>query len=90
MRRLAVAALAVIVLSVPVFATASAPWGTYDGHTVVRVLVNGQEVKGDVPASIYGGRTLVPLRLVAEAFGAKVELGGRDDAIVLRPSSLCE
>jgi len=33
---------------------------------------NGQQITLDVPAQIYGGRTLVPARAVAETFGADV------------------
>ena len=33
---------------------------------------NGQEIKLDVPAKIVGGRTLVPIRAVAESLGAEV------------------
>jgi len=36
-------------------------------------LVNGESFVLDVPASIIAGRTLVPLRFISEAFGAKVE-----------------
>lgn len=35
-------------------------------------LVNGKQVKLDVPAKIIAGRTLVPLRFVGETLGAKV------------------
>lgn len=36
-------------------------------------LVNGKPFVLDVPASIIASRTLVPLRFISEAFGAKVE-----------------
>ncbi|MFZ5651035.1 MAG: stalk domain-containing protein [Bacillota bacterium] len=36
-------------------------------------LKNDEEVKLDVPAKIYNGRTLVPLRFVSEALGARVD-----------------
>ncbi len=42
----------------------------------VTVLVDGQPVKSDVPAQIIDGRTMVPLRFVADALGAKVEWDG--------------
>lgn len=35
-------------------------------------VVNGQTLMLDVPAQIFGGRTLVPLRFVAESLGAEV------------------
>lgn len=40
------------------------------GSTTARV--NGQPVRLDVPASVIGGRTLVPLRFIGEALGATV------------------
>lgn len=39
----------------------------------VRVFVNDNEVIGDTPAQIVNGRTMVPLRFVAEALDAKVD-----------------
>lgn len=51
---------------------------TRAGVTVVitvgegRALVGGREVALDVPARIVSGRTLVPVRFVAESFGARV------------------
>jgi hypothetical protein len=38
----------------------------------IRILVNGQEVVGDTPAQIINNRTMVPIRLVAEALDADV------------------
>jgi len=38
-----------------------------------KALVNDQEIELDVPALIENDRTLVPLRFVGEAFGAKVD-----------------
>lgn len=39
----------------------------------VGVLLDGQVFKSDVPSFIYIDRTLVPIRFVAESFGAKVD-----------------
>jgi outer membrane protein assembly factor BamB len=39
----------------------------------VDVLVNGEPVRLDVPARIKDGRTLVPIRFIAETFGCKVD-----------------
>ncbi|WP_054668851.1 copper amine oxidase N-terminal domain-containing protein [Calditerricola satsumensis] len=36
-------------------------------------IVNGRKVMLDVPATIRGGRTIVPMRFISEALGAKVE-----------------
>lgn len=40
---------------------------------VVHILLEGEELSGDVPAFLYEERTLFPLRLVSEALGATVE-----------------
>lgn len=46
--------------------------GTFQGFPVARVVVDGQEAKGDVPAVILEGRTMVPLRTISETLGADV------------------
>ena len=46
-------------LSVPAFAA-------------IGINVNGQDVYSDVPAQNIGGRVMVPVRLIAEIFGANV------------------
>ena len=40
-------------------------------------MVNGRPVKLDQPATIVAGRTVVPLRFVADQFGLKVEWNGQ-------------
>lgn len=39
----------------------------------VPILMNGQAFQSDVPSFIFGDRTLVPIRFVAENLGAKVD-----------------
>ncbi|MEW6447518.1 MAG: serine hydrolase [Bacillota bacterium] len=41
-------------------------------------VVNGRETMLSVPASLFCGRTMVPLRFVSEAFGARVEWDGEN------------
>lgn len=38
----------------------------------LKLMVNGQEIKTDVPPQIIDGRTMVPIRWVAEALGTEV------------------
>lgn len=38
-----------------------------------KLIVNGQEIKPDVPPQIINGRTMVPVRWIAEALGADVQ-----------------
>ncbi|MFZ5814447.1 MAG: copper amine oxidase N-terminal domain-containing protein [Bacillota bacterium] len=47
--------------------------GDYKGFAVVHVLVNGRPVQSDVPGIMVDGRTMLPVRAVAEAVGAQVE-----------------
>lgn len=67
---LLVAALFFLVCVSPSFANSS---DTYQGYPVVKVIVNGHELKNDIPAIVLDGRTLVPLRSVYEALGANVQ-----------------
>ena len=39
----------------------------------IKLIVNGQEIKPDVPPQIINGRTMVSIRWVAEALGADVQ-----------------
>lgn len=63
--------LAVLVLAV-VF-TLGTTFGALAVPGPVTILVNGRLVSTDVPAFIQDGRTMVPLRFVAEALGARVQ-----------------
>lgn len=57
-------------------ATAYAVHQQYRGMPIVKVLVNGNPLRSDVPAVIVDGRTLMPVRAVAEALGADVQWDG--------------
>ena len=39
----------------------------------IQLLVNGKVIEADVSPQLINNRTMVPIRWVAEAFGAKVE-----------------
>lgn len=62
--------------------------GTVYAADTMRIFVNNREIKTDVPAQIIGGRTVVPLRAVSEAFGADVQWDGvkREVRITKQPS----
>ena len=64
--------LVVVLLAGGAFAAVANPNGVFRGYPIVRVRVNGQEVFADVPAIMFNGRTMVPVRLVSEALGAEV------------------
>ncbi|GBF34419.1 branched-chain amino acid ABC transporter [Desulfocucumis palustris] len=57
-------------LTAPAYADSSSQ---YKGYPVVKVSVDGKELKGDVPAIIMDGRTLVPLRSIGEALGMDIK-----------------
>ena len=44
----------------------------------IRLFVNGQEIKPDVPPQLINGRTMVPIRWVAEMLGAEVYWNEKD------------
>jgi foldase protein PrsA len=46
---------------------------TFEGFPIVRVVLNQQEVTNDVPAILFNGRTMLPLRKIAELAGLTVE-----------------
>lgn len=48
------------------------------------VVVNGEEVVIDVPPTILKGRTMVPIRFVAENLGAEVEWDGPTRTVTIR------
>lgn len=49
----------------------------------IKLVVNGKEVKSDVPPQVINGRTLVPARPLAEALGAKVEWDDANRSVVI-------
>lgn len=44
--------------------------------TDITIFINGQEVVSDVPPRIVAGRTLVPIRVISQFFGAAVDWDG--------------
>ena len=49
---------------------------TYAAEKEITVLINGIDIKFDVPPQIIGDRTMVPMRKTFEALGAKIEWVG--------------
>lgn len=49
-------------------------------------IVDGQQLTLDVPAMIVGGRTLVPLRFIAESLGADVDWNAASRTVVIASS----
>lgn len=44
----------------------------------IKLLVDGRQIQADVPPQIINGRTMVPVRWVAEALGAEVSWDGKN------------
>lgn len=65
-------AVLVAVLLMTVSTVTWAAGNLYAGYQVVRVMVNGREVQSPVPAIIFNGSTLIPLRAAVEAMGGQV------------------
>ncbi|WP_050753308.1 copper amine oxidase N-terminal domain-containing protein [Pseudobacteroides cellulosolvens] len=58
----------------------------YNGYDIVKVNINNKELSLDVPAIIMNGRTLLPLRKVAEAVNGIVTWDGASrTASILKP-----
>jgi len=49
----------------------------------IKLIVNGKEIKFDVPPQIINGRTMVPARPLAEALGAKVDWDDKNWTVVV-------
>lgn len=47
----------------------------------IKLFVNGQEIKPDVPPQLINGRTMVPIRWFAEALGADVQWDEQNNAV---------
>lgn len=49
----------------------------------IKLVINGQEVKPDVPPVISKNRTLVPLRVISEGLGAQVAWNGKTRTVTV-------
>lgn len=77
MGRRAVWLIGFVLLAVVLAGVCATAWG----QGQIRLVVNGREVQSDVPPQIIGGRTMVPLRAVAEALGADVKWDDAKQAV---------
>jgi len=63
------------------------------GDTEIQLVIGGKAFKNgtavnlDVPAKLYEGRTMVPLRFVSESLGAKVDWDSSTQTIIITSSS---
>lgn len=52
-----------------------------------KLIVNGTEIRPDVPPQIINGRVMVPARFIAEPLGATVEWDAVGNAVIITSSS---
>lgn len=71
-KRLLICSL-IAVLAFTIIATATAINGTFKDFPVVNILVNGKRIQTEVPAVNFYGKTVLPVRDIAERFNAIVE-----------------
>ena len=71
-----------IVLSLSVTGLAS--------YQEISIFVNGNKIETDVPPQIIEGRTMVPIRFVAEAFGAEVKWDEDNRDVIIQTVPLVE
>lgn len=62
------------------------PSSVFAGQAI-KLVINGTEIKCDVPPQNINGRVLVPARFVAEALGATVEWDGENQAVIVKSAS---
>lgn len=71
-----------VVILVSIFATAAL------ASNPIKLFVNGQEIKPDVPPQIINGRTMVPIRWVAEALDADVQWSEESRSVLINTPQL--
>ena len=49
----------------------------------IKLIVNGQEIQCEVPPQIINGRTMVPIRALAEALGCQAQWDGNANAVTI-------
>jgi len=57
------------------------------GDETVAIIMNGKPVVTDTPGQIINGRTMVPIRVISEALGAKVEWDSQNRTVVINTES---
>ncbi len=76
-------ALGIVTIGVLSSITVQTPYNTIyaAGDSAVHVLVEGQKLNSDIGAYIKNDRTLIPLRVVMEKFGAQVKWDQTNNAV---------
>jgi len=53
----------------------------YGATSDITIVLDGKTLTSDTPAFIYEGRTMVPIRVISESMGYKVEWDGSDSSV---------
>lgn len=86
-RRKFLAGAGVLAAGAAVAGGAFAGGGLALSEEAVRVVVNGKEITGPVPARVVKGTTLAPVRPLAEALGAQVAWDGSARAVLINAAA---
>lgn len=76
MKKKLLAVVALLAISLGIFSLA------YAGSPI-KLILNGKELKSDVPPQNVNSRVLVPIRVISEAFGAKVSWDSKNNAVII-------
>ncbi len=79
--------IVVALMALLLAATARAGHETYLGYPVVHIMVNGKPLQTDVPAVVLAGRTVLPVRPIAELMGFDVAFDGPTGTVHLTAPS---
>lgn len=53
----------------------------------IRLVINGNVIQSDVPPQVINGRTMVPIRIVAESLGAQVHWDSSSSSVIITSGS---
>jgi len=82
-KKVAVVSICVVFILVLSAVSFASMHGLFEGYPIVKVIVDGQEIKGDVPAINFKGRTMVPVRFVSEALGADITWDAENETVII-------
>lgn len=47
--------------------------GEYEGFSIINVIINGERIKSDIPAVLFYGKTMMPVREVSDSINSMVD-----------------
>ncbi|MEN1761459.1 copper amine oxidase N-terminal domain-containing protein [Anoxynatronum sibiricum] len=65
---------------------ASGMYGSFEGLPIVKVVINNKELVSDVPGVVLNGRTMLPVKAIAEQFDAVVKWNSSTQTVdIIKP-----